>query len=158
MEDFVEILKATFEDLSEILELQKLAYLSEAQLLNDFSIKPITQTLEEFQTEFIKYDKGIILKLINENNEIIGSVRAHEENNRILIGRLIVHPDYQKMGIGKGLMGRILKYLKEIAIDENKILVNLITDDSKIGFYEKLGFKKNVGMRIKIGKNSPNST
>ena len=134
----MEILKATFEDLSEILELQKLAYISEAQLLNDFSIKPLTQTLEEFQAEFIKYDKDVILKLINEKNKIIGSVRAHEENNRILIGRLIVHPDYQRNGYGTMLLKTIETYF------ENKVFELFTSSKSErnINLYKKSGYKE----------------
>jgi hypothetical protein len=45
MEDVMEILKATKNDLSEILDLQKRAYLSDAKLLNDYPIQPLVQTL-----------------------------------------------------------------------------------------------------------------
>jgi hypothetical protein len=82
----MEIEKATFEDLSKILDLQKLAYLSEAKLHNNYFIQPLTQTLEELENEVNKY---IILKLVDkENNEIIGSIRAYEENERVYIGKL----------------------------------------------------------------------
>jgi hypothetical protein len=46
------ILKTAQNDLPKILGLQKLAYLSEAKLLNNYSIQPITQTLEELEKEF----------------------------------------------------------------------------------------------------------
>jgi GNAT superfamily N-acetyltransferase len=42
-----------------------------------------------------------------ENNEIIGSIRAYEENNRVYIGKLMVHPDHQNKGIGKDLLKTI---------------------------------------------------
>ncbi|MDR3000476.1 MAG: hypothetical protein LBU89_04340 [Fibromonadaceae bacterium] len=48
------LLKAIFEDLAEILALQKLAYLSEAKLHNNYSIKPLLQTLDELEKEFEK--------------------------------------------------------------------------------------------------------
>jgi hypothetical protein len=47
----MEIKKAALEDLPGILELQKLAYLSEAKLLNDYTIQPLMQTLEELENE-----------------------------------------------------------------------------------------------------------
>jgi len=50
----MEIKKAIYEDLVEILDLKKLAYHSEAELLNDYSIQPLTQTLTELQNEFYK--------------------------------------------------------------------------------------------------------
>jgi hypothetical protein len=73
----MKIEKANFEDLPKILDLQKLTYLIEAKLLNNYSIQPLTQTLEELENEFNKYT---ILKLIDKiNNEIIGSIRAYEK-------------------------------------------------------------------------------
>jgi hypothetical protein len=50
----VEIIKAIYEDLPEILNLQKLTYLNEAKLLNDYSIQPLKQTLDELNDEFEK--------------------------------------------------------------------------------------------------------
>ena len=48
----MEILDATIDDAPEILSLQKLSYLSEAQMYNDYDIPPLTQTLEELKADF----------------------------------------------------------------------------------------------------------
>jgi len=135
----MEIKKAIYEDLSEILNLQKLAYQSEAKLLNDFSIQPLTQTLIELQNEFNKNKSGVILKLINEkNNQIIGSVRANEENNRVYIGKLIVHPDYQNKGYGTKLLNTIETYF------ENKVfeLFTSSKSEKNLHLYKKNGYKE----------------
>ena len=135
----MEIIKATYEDLAEIINLQKLAYLSEAELLNDYSIAPLTQTLTELQNEFVRFDKGIILKMINEkNNQIIGSVRAHEQNDRIYIGRLIVHPDYQNKGFGTKLLKTIETFF------ENKTYEVFTSSKSErnLYLYKKNGYKE----------------
>ena len=108
MENIVNILKAEKNDLSKILELQKIAYLSEAEIHNDYSIQPLNQSIEELERE---YENNIILKLIN-NNIIIGSIRAFEENNCVFIGKLIVHPEYQNKGYGTKLLLEIEKYFK----------------------------------------------
>jgi hypothetical protein len=50
----VEILQATVADAPEILALQKLAYLSEAELYKDFTIPPLTQTIEELIADFVR--------------------------------------------------------------------------------------------------------
>ena len=42
-------------DIDEILDLQKLAYKSEAEIYNDFTILPLTQTLEDLKAR----SKGI---------------------------------------------------------------------------------------------------
>ena len=46
--------KAQKEDLKEILELQYLAYQSEAKLFGDMDIPPLRQTIEEVGEEFAK--------------------------------------------------------------------------------------------------------
>ena len=56
--------KAQKEDLKEILDLQYLAYQSEAKLFGDMDIPPLKQTIEEVYDEF---QKGIILKESEQN-------------------------------------------------------------------------------------------
>ena len=93
--------KAKFEDLQEILDLQYLAYQSEAQLFDNPNIPPLKQTLQEVQGE---YQSGTILKVSDENGGIIGSVRAHVMDGTVYIGKLIVHPQKQGQGIGTKLL------------------------------------------------------
>jgi N-acetylglutamate synthase-like GNAT family acetyltransferase len=115
--------------------LQKLAYLSEAKLLNNFSIQPLTQTLEELQNEFDNYT---LLKLTDDKNNIIGSIRANEENERVNIGKLIVHPDCQNNGLGAKLLAAIETYY------ENKVF-ELFTSSKSIKnlyIYNKHGYKE----------------
>ena len=63
--------KAQKEDLKEILELQYLAYQSEAKLFGDMDIPPLKQTIEEVGEEFAK---GTVLKVVDDSGDIIGSV------------------------------------------------------------------------------------
>ena len=85
------IKRARVEDAEAILALQKLAYLSEAEIYNNKSIPPLTQTLEEIRAEF---DHQIFLKALIEGR-IIGSVRAFQTQETCHIGRLVVHPDFK---------------------------------------------------------------
>ena len=71
------IQKAQKEDLKEIIELQYLAYQSEAKLFGNMDIPPLMQTIEEVCEEF---EKGTFLKMVDDSGDIIGSVRAYEEN------------------------------------------------------------------------------
>lgn len=57
-----------------------------------------------------EYNSGIILKLINEHKEIIGSVRAKEENKAVFISKFTIHPDYRKNGCGIMLLKEVEKY------------------------------------------------
>ena len=98
------ICQATYDDLQEILQLQYLAYQTEAALFGNKEIPPLKQTLDEVFEEF---NSGIILKMIDENNSIIGSVRAKELDGNVYIGKLMVHPDYRRRGFASRLMTEI---------------------------------------------------
>jgi GNAT superfamily N-acetyltransferase len=96
----MEIVKATEDDAAVILALQKLAYLSEAELYDDYTIEPLVQTLEKIRGDFS--DK-IVLKAVEEGR-IVGSVRGGIVEGTCYVGKLIVHPDYQNRGLGMALM------------------------------------------------------
>ena len=95
------IVKTTVTDLEKILELQYLAYQSEAKLLNNYSIPPLKQTIEEVRQQ---YEKGIFLKAVEQKENIIGSIRATFDNNTAYVEKVIVHPNKQGQGIGTKLL------------------------------------------------------
>jgi ribosomal protein S18 acetylase RimI-like enzyme len=92
--------KATLDDAEEILALQKLAYVSEAEIIDDFTIPPLHQTLDEIRCEF---EHQVVLK-VQRDNRILGSVRCYMEGGTCYIGKLIVHPDHQNRGLGTTLL------------------------------------------------------
>lgn len=98
--DKMVIERALIEDALEILDLQKLAYVSEAEIIDDFTIPPLHQTIDEILSEF---ERQVFLKVELEGR-IIGSVRSYLENGTCYIGKLIVHPKHQNRGIGTKLL------------------------------------------------------
>jgi len=130
----ITITKATKEELQEILRLQYLAYQSEAALFGTTDIPPLRQTIEEVIEE---YNKGLILKALDENGKIIGSVRAYAEKGTAYIGKLMVHPQMQKKGIGSMLLSAIENEFPNHRFE-------LFTSTRSIGnirLYEKHGYK-----------------
>jgi ribosomal protein S18 acetylase RimI-like enzyme len=97
------IAHASPDDAPAILELQKLAYQSEARLYDDWNIPPLTQTLDESISDFTT---KICLKAQVEG-KIIGSVKGFQVGDTYYIERLIVHPNFQGQGIGTALMAQI---------------------------------------------------
>lgn len=92
------------------------------------------QTLTEVESE---YENGIILKAVDENDIIIGSVRAHSDKGSVFIGKLMVHPEKQGQGIGTQLL---------LAIENEypKQRFELFTSSKSkknIELYERLGYR-----------------
>jgi len=136
------ISRAKVKDAAEILKLQKTAYLSEAALYNDYTIPPLVQTLAETCEDFENY---IILKAVSDGI-IIGSVRGQlTEDNSCYIGRLMVHPDYQKRGLGSRLMQAIQEEFKQAS---RYILAAGQRSEDNIKLYQKLGFKQHSTERM----------
>lgn len=92
--------RASIEDAGEILALQQLAYVREAEIIDDFSIPPLHQTLIETLAEF---EQQVLLKVV-QYGRIIGSVRSLLDGETCHVGKLIVHPDLQNQGVGTTLL------------------------------------------------------
>ena len=117
-----------------ILDIQKEAYRSEAELHNDFNIPPLTQTLEEMRKDF---EKQLFLRAVVEG-EIVGSVRAYEEEGTCYIGRLIVRPEFQDRGIGTMLMKEIEERFSRA---ERFELFTGHRSEKDLYLYNKLGYE-----------------
>ncbi|MFD0587481.1 GNAT family N-acetyltransferase [Paenibacillus sp. GCM10027627] len=94
------IVKAEAADLEQILNLQHLAYRSEAEIYSDFTIQPLTQTLDQIEEEFLQWH----FYKVELDGKLVGSVRAQMKEGTVAIGKLIVDPSYQNQGFGTALM------------------------------------------------------
>ncbi len=126
--------RASFEDAEEILGLQKLAYASEAEIYDDYSIQPLNQTLEQIQSEFA--NQTVLKAYIDV--KIVGSVRGFMREGTCHIGKLIVHPDFQNLGIGTRLLEEIEKCYKRA---ERYELFTGHRSIRNLYLYRKLGYK-----------------
>ena len=120
-------------DLREILELQYLAYQSEAALFGNKDIPPLKETPDELKEEL---DKGVILKM-TEGDKIIGSVRAFEKDGTAYIGKLMVHPDHRRKGYGSMLLTEIEKCFPGKRYE----LFTSTRSKDNIRLYESLGYR-----------------
>lgn len=101
-------------DLPTILSLQRVAFEEVAQLLHNYDIPPLKETLIQIEEEL---SKGIILKCTSGNNQIVGSIRGRylPDTTTCYVGRLIVDPLFQNRGIGTSLLAELEKYFPSAA-------------------------------------------
>jgi ribosomal protein S18 acetylase RimI-like enzyme len=130
----VTIQTARVEDAAAILALQKLAFRREGELNQDWSIPPLVQTQDEICADFRRFK---FLKA-ERNGEIVGSARAEQSGDTCAIGRVIVHPDCQRQGIG----GQIMQAIEARFPSARRF--ELFTGEKSVGniqFYERLGYR-----------------
>jgi ribosomal protein S18 acetylase RimI-like enzyme len=130
----VGIMLAQIADFAEILNVQKEAFRSEAELYQNFNIQPLTQTLSEMVEEC---REKVVLKAVI-NGKIVGSIRANIHKNGCWVNKLFVLPDFQKKGIGEKLLREIEKCFPDA---EKFTLATGARSQSNIRLYEKVGYK-----------------
>ena len=114
--------------------MQYLAYQSEARLFDNQDIPPLKQTLADVENE---YQKGMILKALDEGETIIGSVRAFCDSGTVYIGKLMVHPSKQGQGIGT----KLLLEMEKQCPNQRYELFTSSRSERNIELYKKLGYK-----------------
>ncbi|MBD1501792.1 GNAT family N-acetyltransferase [Weissella cibaria] len=76
----------------------------------------------------------------NKQGEIVALIRwVTDQATVVLIQDLLVHPDYQRKGLGKKLMQRALAEIKSYG----QLQIEVLTDDEEttVSFYKSLGFR-----------------
>jgi GNAT superfamily N-acetyltransferase len=125
---------ADIADLEEILALQKTAFLTQAEIYDDYSIPPLVQTLEETINEAGRW---LILKA-EKDGVIIGSVRGYQDNGTCYVGKLMVLHAYRNQGIGTRLLNAI-----ETAFPgcRYELFTGSLSADN-LRLYESLGYRR----------------
>ena len=130
----MEVFEASVEDAPVILAIQKEAYISEAQLHDDFEIPPLTQTLAELEAEF---GKRRIVKIVIDD-KIVASGQATLFNSTCQIGRMAVTPQLKGKGIGSTLLSELELSFREA----NRIeLFTGINSTANLAMYSHRGYK-----------------
>lgn len=130
----MDISKANFKDIPEIVAVQKLAFYNVAKYHKNFRLRPLQVTIEDLEKTFNDYTYIIA----SEDNSIVGSAKAKIVDNVCKIESVIVHPDYQNRGIGKKLINCIE------SLFNNCSTFSLFTgkDTPKnVSFYSTLGYE-----------------
>jgi ribosomal protein S18 acetylase RimI-like enzyme len=90
-------------DAGEMLTLQRAAYVTEAQAHHDLAMPPLTQTLDQLRAELA--EPSVTAWGIRAGGRLVASVRVRLTGpGSAEVGRLVVAPDQQGMGLGSGLL------------------------------------------------------
>ncbi|MGA2443697.1 MAG: GNAT family N-acetyltransferase [Tepidisphaeraceae bacterium] len=103
-------LPAEAEDAPEILALQRIAYRTHEELYGgEENVPPLMETLPELTEEFSKtrFVKAVV------NGKLIGSARALPNEHAAHVSRIMVHPYFQRRGIGRRLLAEIEQALQD---------------------------------------------
>lgn len=128
----IQVETATVADAEDILDLQKKAFKSEAELYGDHTIAPLNENLEEMLNAFGEYS---FLKAVKEGSTV-GAVRVKVEEDTCYIGRLVVHPDFQNQGVGTILMNQA----EERFPASRYFLFTGHKSEKNLYLYDKLGY------------------
>ncbi|MGW1076797.1 GNAT family N-acetyltransferase [Streptomyces sp. NPDC002537] len=145
----VTISAATEHDAEQILKLQYLCFQGEAELHGDYTIEPLTQSLDGLRTELA----GGCVLVARLGDEVVGSARgAVGADGTASIAGLIVHPRMQRHGLG----GRLLAALEERLADEFAArrfrLVTGRRGESGLRLYRKWGYARVDGELVKAAR------
>lgn len=130
----MKITKAEITDISELYQLQLLAFESEAEMIGSRAVPALQETETENRKEFFNWTT---LKLENEDGKIIGAIRYKDEDHFIEIGRLMIHPDYRRQGLAQKLLLEVDRKFP----NQLKELYTCTKSWSNIRLYEKMGYK-----------------
>ncbi|MCY1715245.1 GNAT family N-acetyltransferase [Caproiciproducens galactitolivorans] len=91
--------------------------------------------------------------------EVVGMARLISDGGYVvLIADVIVRPDYQGKGVGKGMITRILEKIKGSLKDGQCVFINLMAAEGREPFYRQFGFLERpakgsgAGMSMKFQK------
>jgi len=125
--------EARFEDIPEVIALQRLAFRSEAARTGDWGMPAQTQTAEQLAAEF----SSLKLFVVRETGRIIATGRARFDGETVHIGRLAVTPERQ----GRGLGTRLITALESAFPNARRF--EIFTSDvsfDNIRLYQRMGY------------------
>jgi 1-acyl-sn-glycerol-3-phosphate acyltransferase/ribosomal protein S18 acetylase RimI-like enzyme len=98
--DAVTVRRVVPGDAGEVLTVQRAAFVSEALIYGSPDMPPLTQTLEQLRAELAENDGWVAQK----GSRLVGALRAIQDGDLLMIGRIAIAPDMQGEGIGRALL------------------------------------------------------
>lgn len=133
--DDLTIRPITTDDAGEVLTLQRAAFVQEALIYGTPHMPPLTQTLDEITAELVENLGCVAVR----SGRIVGAVRAQQDGDLLLIGRLAIAPDQQGEGLGTALLTAV----ERRGTDAGATVAELFTgslSEANLRLYEREGY------------------
>ncbi len=77
-----------------------------------------------------------------DGNQTVGMGRLISDGMYYMIVDIVVHPTYQKKGLGTNITIMLIEYVKNRTPIGGRSSIQLIAEKGKEKFFEKMGFKR----------------
>ncbi len=128
------IKEASIGDAKEFYNLQLLAFESEAEMIGSREVPALQESREHHREDFNNWKT---LKLVDDAEVIIASIRYKVFDDMIEIGRVMTHPDHRLQGLAQKLLDEVDKTYP----DKMKELYTCTKSWKNIRLYEKMGYE-----------------
>jgi len=132
--DMCTILRATPDNATTILAIQKRAFEDEARLCGNWEIPPLTEPLGAV----VGHIEAATVLTASSGTQIVGSVRGLVSDKVCTIRSLSIEPGYQGRGIGSALLSAIERahpYVTHFELITNSVM------KSNVRFYQRHGYR-----------------
>jgi GNAT superfamily N-acetyltransferase len=124
-------------DAGEVLTLQRAAFVQEALIYGSPEMPPLTQTLEEVESELAENLGCAAL----DGSRMVGVVRARLDGELLLIGRIAIAPDRAGEGIGTMLLAAVEERGRAAGAAEAELFTGSLSE-ANLRLYEREGYSE----------------
>lgn len=128
----IDIAPISAADAGEVLTVQRAAFVSEALIYGSVDMPPLTQSLEELESELRESD-GFVARV---DGRLVGAIRTREADGLLMIGRLAIAPDMQGSGIGQQLLEAAEAHS---SASESELFTGSLSE-ANLRLYERCGY------------------
>lgn len=123
------------DDAGEVMTLQRAAFVQEALIYGTPEMPPLTQTLEEVESELHENLGCVAL----DGPRMVGAVRARLDGSLLLVGRIAIAPDRAGEGIGTTLLGAVERRGAEAGATEAELFTGSLSE-ANLRLYGREGY------------------
>src|SRR5690606_9225191 len=128
----VQLQRVTPDDAGEVLTVQRAAFVSEALIYGTVQMPPLTQTLDQVRAELTD-NLGWVARV---DGRLVGVIRAVQDEDLLLVGRIAIAPDMQGEGLGRILLSTV----EENSTAQVAELFTGSLSEANIRLYESCGY------------------